>query len=447
MEYLLLLLLPIPPIGLSITLLRGNDARPEIDLGIVFAWIVFLYAWLPLLGIILAENGYGEINERRFNNMAFSVTDAVDVALCYLAFLAGFTMLYKIIRAQKRTPVVYYLKPAVSQITTMATVFLIVLSTRFLLSSIYALDVNADYAESYTQYRLAPILLQQFTGFLNHFEITLTIASIVYLIMWKPQLHIYVAMVTIIMLTIAVFSGESRTIGFLSAFAYVVTYSLFVKNLTRTSVTLLIGAGLFLFTLAGILRSDANHIDVSFLRLIQEGEMLNLFVNALDLNLRTEEVGQRIIDWRIYFVDLVRWIPQQLLWFEKIDLAAWYVQNYYPDFYYVGGGLAFGAISESVIGFGSIEAFVRGGLLGVVFAMIANFCLSGRVSPLKALTYVWFIVMSYQSVRDTTFTVLARYVLHVVPLILVLMYLKRIAHMSIGDDLKEPRSGKSNELT
>jgi len=36
-----------------------------IDLGLVFAGIVFLYAWLPLLGLVLAQHGYGALQDQR----------------------------------------------------------------------------------------------------------------------------------------------------------------------------------------------------------------------------------------------------------------------------------------------------------------------------------------------------------------------------------------------
>lgn len=83
--------------------------------------------------------------------------------------------------------------------------------------------------------------------------------------------------------------------------------------------------------------------------------------------------------------------------------------------------MAFGAIAESTIGFGWPEALVRGALLGWLYASIANRCLNGKLTVVRAFVYVWFVVMSYQAIRDTTFSTIPRFLMQVLPLLVLLM--------------------------
>ena len=113
-------------------------------------------------------------------------------------------------------------------------------------------------------------------------------------------------------------------------------------------------------------------------------------------------------------------IPRQIVGDLKLDPATFYVSTFYPEFSEAGGGLAFGAIAESTIGFGPLEALVRGTLVGCAYALIRNVCLRGRLSVLDAFVYTWFVVLSYQAIRDTTFAVFPRFLFQVLPLLLVL---------------------------
>jgi len=119
------------------------------------------------------------------------------------------------------------------------------------------------------------------------------------------------------------------------------------------------------------------------------------------------------------------------------DPSVWYVATYYPEFHDAGGGLAFGAIAEAVIGFGVAEAFVKGGLLGVAYAFIANRCTSGPLTPVKVFVYVWCVVMSYQAIRDTTFSVFPRFVFQVLPVIVFIVVSYRVMRLAARRDFTQ----------
>jgi len=417
-EYVLLFLLILPPLSLIIYRAKRHDEGGFLDLGVIFLLIVFAYAWLPLLGMVLAQHGYGGLQDNRIFFVKPTSGEIVYVGACYLAFLVGFSLFYgcqkKLVAKSPELVKADWLQVFIV-LMGVIVVFLANLLSRFLLG----VGAAGSYSASYTQFRDFPILVQQFMGILSQLEFSIVLAAMVFVIAWKPRNHKYVAVIMVGILLNAVFSGGGRTFGFLLAFAYMVCVSIYVKRFKFSQFAIMAGVGLVLFTIAGVLRSGASGFGPGMLTPFQGGEFFSVFVNSIDLLRHSAEVGAGNIVRSFYLIDFLRFIPQQILPIEKLDPAVWYVKTYFPTFYKSGGGLAFGAIAESVVGLGVVEALLRGCLLGMAYAFVTNRCLSGRVTPFKVFIYVWFVVISYQAVRDTTFVVFFRFFFHVLPVLIV----------------------------
>ena len=125
----------------------------------------------------------------------------------------------------------------------------------------------------------------------------------------------------------------------------------------------------------------------------------------------------------LYLVDLLRLIPRQVVGDLKLDPATFYTATFYPEFSEAGGGLAFGAVAESTIGFGPVEALVRGAFIGGLYAWVRQACLGPNRTVARAFIYTWFVVLSYQSIRDTTFSVFPRFVFQMLPLLIALRFM------------------------
>lgn len=418
MEYVLLFLLTLPLVALEATHNRRSRGAAPIDLGFVFAGIVFVYAWLPLLGLILAQHGYGELQDQRVENDFPTPTEIVIVGASYLAFLAGFALFYRGRRRVIPTSLVLVSSNRHQVLISLAIVCLLI-TMNFLGERLLGVGGSESYIDSYTRLRHLPLEVQQIMGGLGQLIFAASLAAMVFVIAWKPSLHRYVALVIFVLLLDVTLFGGSRTFGFLLAFAYVICISIYVQKLKSGHLFLIGALGLALFILAGAFRAN-NELDALMLSPFQDGEFVSIFINSIDLIQRNAEDQGLDIPWQLSWVDLLRFIPQQFLGVDKIDPATWYVTNYYSKFSEMGGGLAFGAIAESVVGFGITEAFIRGGLLGVAYAFVANRCISDHLTPLKVFIYVWFVVMSYQAIRDTTFSVFPRFVFSVLPVIFLL---------------------------
>jgi hypothetical protein len=195
-------------------------------------------------------------------------------------------------------------------------------------------------------------------------------------------------------------------------------------------IAMLGAPALVLFMIGGLIRD--NNPDGGLLDLFQSGEFTALFINAVDLRQRFEDGYAAEFRFAFYLVDVIRLIPSQLLGDFKIDPATWYVETFYPDYFDAGGGLAFGLMAESAAGFGAPEAFLRGLLLGWAYAALANRLTRNGSSILKIYIYVWLVVMSYQSFRDTTFTLITRSLYQVIPVVLFVSFVERRASGVIG---------------
>jgi oligosaccharide repeat unit polymerase len=442
MEYALLFLMMIPPVALAAYLSRRCGGAGHIDLGLVFAGIVFVYAWLPLLGLVLAQYGCGVLQDQRVVDDIPDSAEIVTAGASYLAFIAGFAIFYGWRR--KVTPSLMI--PVMSnwlQVLIISTIAGLLIFIKFLGCGLLGVGAGESYIDSYTQLRHLPLVVQQIMNGLAQSSFAASLAAMVFLMAWKPRLHRYVALAVVVLLLNVTFSGGSRTFGFLLAFSYMVCFSIYVQKIKISHLFLLTVVGLLLFIFAGILRTDDGS-DALMLAPFQGGEFFSVFTNSVDLSRRIAEGGSSEVPWQIYWADLLRFVPQQFIGFEKLDPAVWYVKTYYPEFYDAGGGLAFGAIAESVTGFGFVEAFVRGGLLGVAYAFVANRCTSRQMTPMRVFVYVWFVVMSYQAIRDTTFTVFPRFVFQVLPVIVFLTVGYSIMRVVFRRCADEIQAGEKN---
>ncbi len=418
MEYVLLVLMVIPPVALAINR-RGSSRRiAHIDLGVVFSWIVFLYAWLPLMGLTLAQHEYGALQDSRVVNDAPTSSEIVIVGICYLVFLAGFGYFYRWRRNTIQSSTVLVMSNGY-QVFFAVIIASLMISLSFLFQDLLGLDGGSSYIDSYVELRHLPRAVQQIMNGLAQSGFAASLAAMVFIISWRPHFHRYVALAILVFLLVVTFSGGSRTFGFLLAFAYVICVSIYVKRIKIHHLFLLAIVGLFLFTFSGVFRAG-DDINTIILAPLQGGEFVSLFINSIDLHRESVDGWGIVVPWQIQWVDILRFVPQQILPFDKTDPAVWYASNYYPDFYAMGGGLAFGAIAESIIGFGITESFVRGAFLGMAYAFVANRCITNHLTPMKVFIYIWFIVMSYQGIRDTTFSVFPRFVFQVLPVIVLL---------------------------
>lgn len=408
----------------SLRSLRRRGASRGVDLGDAFLFVLLMYGLVPGIGFLLASLGVGQIVDQRMAD-GFVTADVEYVQWMHLALIGGFAASYLMLRRPSPDRVGRDQTLEAGSLMWPLVIFAVAISVGVPLAMrIWGADGGDDYISSYTALRDAPMIIQQLFGVATQLQFAAVVAAVVAVVAAKPHRHYWVAASLGVNVLFAALSGGSRSVAFLSFFAYIVASSIFVPGFTWRSLVTLVVPAIVLFMVAGMLR-DKNP-DASLLDLFQTGEFTVLFINAVDLKDRFASGLADEVRFAFYLVDLIRLIPGQLLGGVKLDPAQWYAETFYPEYFDAGGGFAFGILSECVAGGGIPEAAARGALLGVVFAFSANRLIGARLSIRRAFVYVWMVALCYQSYRDTTFSLAVRGLYQLVPMLLLMSLFRRV---------------------
>jgi hypothetical protein len=138
----------------------------------------------------------------------------------------------------------------------------------------------------------------------------------------------------------------------------------------------------------------------------RSSEFEQVFANAYDLHRRQAggEIGP--LPAAFYLHDLLALVPQQLSPVEKVVPSRWYLQSFYPEYWEAGGGLAFGVISEAIVGLGWLGLVLRGAALGLILGRVQWRFATGPRRLWRWVFYVWLCVMCYRMFRGTTLALL-----------------------------------------
>lgn len=232
----------------------------------------------------------------------------------------------------------------------------------------------------------------------------------------------------LLILYLAIMVGSYDVSGGRSAlviaiFRCVVCWHVIVRPISNKSIFAGGVSGLVLFNFLGYYRGVLEGADTQFGMGV--GEFLNLWGNALELA-RYADVGSLNILPSVRFGELYSFIPSQLVP-EKQSLDEWFVQTFYPEYYKNGGGLAFGIISQAIVGGGIPEALTRGAILGWVFAKISkNFGAKRDAKWWYFPVQLYLLVNVYYSVRSTTFAFIGGVVQVLIPAIIILTIVDRV---------------------
>lgn len=410
-------------IGLMFRLAMAGRLRAPgraLDVGEILLVVILIYGFIPGVGFLLTEYGVGEIDDSRLYD-GYLIEQVEYVQLLFLLITCSFALFYVFIRKQisgKADHSAQTIK-LVWPVLVMAVVLTFILGV---ISWIWGADISEEYITSYTKFRSAPLIVQQFAGIATQIQMAMTIAAVSLAVSAWPKRHLYVALALVANMAFAVLSGGIRTNAFLAFLAYVVAASIYVPHFKASRAVLFAVPALVLFLLAGLLRGGGN--DISALSIFFNSEFTGVFVTPIDLHIRFPEGFSGQAAFNIYTVDILRMIPSQLLPFEKVAPGDWYASNFYEGYYAAGGGFAFGILAETVLGQGIVEAIVRGAMLGTIFALLANWLQKPDASPMKIIAYIWLIVIGYQCYRDTSFSIAARAFFHLSPVLIFIAILQ-----------------------
>lgn len=374
-----------------------------LELGIVFAGMTALYGAYPLLSY--AVNGFS-LSERSESRLFETGAQAHQIGLIgwwYELLLFSFCIAYLVARGRRTAPVVLTHEADTPLIVTLLLATAVTFAATQAFGRAYSIGSAESYSATYLLPGRMPLLARQVFSQVNGFALTLQIFLIVALFTRYRQTRWLILTVIALMVVLHVARPGARTQLFLLAVAASQLYSYLVRPIRLRWLASAALAGFVTFSLlAGLrARSDVERSLVEILTAPNEFDII--FANAYDLLYVQGSAGAFLSRPNLYWVELVAFIPQQLLPMVKDSAANWYVRTFYPSFFEAGGGLAFGAVAEAIVGLGVIELFWRGTVLGLLFGFAHRRLAAGRVGLPGFTFYVWLSVWAFQAIRNTTF--------------------------------------------
>ncbi len=416
-----------------------RGASPAFDVGMVYVAVVALYTLYPLIGFMINGLKYTEFSDARLFAAQPSPIEIATVGWYHVVHLVSFAVMYLIVRWRTGagTPQPDRLLSIQSGWPDSTSIVVIVacyaVISLFFLFLGHFFDLAAgSYSESYLVHTRLPLVLAQLANHLGGARLTLELAVLAVMFRSYRKWRLLIAGWLAVMVLITFARLWSRTELVLFGAAVAIMYHFLVRPISVFVVGLAGATGLVFVTLQGLLRMGVpfSELSLSFNPFAYASEFEVVFANAFDVG-RLRELG-KVGELRatFYLSDLINLVPQQLLPFEKTVPSAWYVNTFYPEYAATGGGLAFGTISESVLGAGWIDLAGRGALLGVVLGLVHRHC-TRRGTFWVFVAYVWVTVLVYQLYRGSTLSLLPLFVFRFLPVVAVVKILSALLSLIV----------------
>jgi oligosaccharide repeat unit polymerase len=402
-----------------LVLTRGRfEMLQPFEIGAFYATVVAMAACVPVLNYLRADpraipgsNWYEGMPPELF----------ASVAWWYAIYLASFTTAYLLVRGRHAAVELNVTAPTRATIVAVATLFLIPKLFFLVLGFAYDLDITT-YSDQYLVMRRLPTFAKQFAniaeGWNQTFQILLLAIMFLRYQKWRLVIALFIGG-TVVMHLIR---PGARTELLMVIVCALMLYDLLVQRLPMRKLIVVTAATLFIYLLIGVLRQRTNDTPVLETMAVSYTDVDTIYINAYQLLYQFRARGVLTSRPDIYWSDLLGFIPQQFLPFPKTTLSLWFVQTYHPYDYEKGGGRAFGIASEAATGYGWIELVWRGGLLGVIFALVQRKLVTKNNSFIYLGFYVWLTVWSYQAYRGTLF---------MLPTLIIYRYLSAVAAVAL----------------
>jgi hypothetical protein len=392
------------------TLQKRDGEIHVFEIGIFFSSIVLLYAIFPFIAFISNGLTFSPLGDGRLFAGQPSPEEIAPIYWYYFLFLASFALAYSVWRGHHNLR--RFQPPGADRRTfwIMVSCYLAIRLFFVFIRIHYNIEDAESYGESYLSLKGLPLLLQQLANHLGGMALTLQLLLMAFMVLnYRKYKFTILCWIALEFAGLALFGVGARTGPFALLIAFLMPYHLTVKRLSMRMVAVAGLVVLVLFVGLGVVRSlSTSSPDAELSLLSSSNEFDAIFSNAYDLRQLKATGDTKELFPQFYFVDFLNLIPQQLLPFRKLDLSAWYVGSFYPSFAERGGGLAFGVISEGIVGLGWFDIIWRGLTLGSIFAAMQKYLVAGRASFWKYGFYLWVTVLSYQCFRTSTFALVPR---------------------------------------
>lgn len=407
-----------------ITLLWDRDRRlPVFEIGSVWIAATLVYSTYPFISFLASGLQWNESTDARLLAYEFNLSELAAFAWRYTVYLAAFSTTYLLLRRARRTPLPQIAPPRSALIIAVLVLLAFDLLVKWLMYLVYGLDLDVSYSEvaQYVhQLEHIPYPLWQVTDKIIAATLLAKQALLIVLFrFWRARL----ARITVFawlsweVISVASRLGQ-RGSAVLLLLSAVLLYHRLVRPLTARAL-MAFGAALMTgFLFIGIARNVGSYRESAPLKTIltSSNEFQALFATAFDIAQRKHLGTLPPVPWQVYVSDLYLVIPKQLLPFEKIDPALWYLDVMGARG--SGVGFMFGVMSQAALGFDWVELVLRGAVLGALFGLLHGWYVRHAASFWATLLYLFITIWAYYTFRATTFWFVHFIVYQFVPFLL-----------------------------
>ncbi len=407
-----------------------DQGLPIFELGAFFMLATAAYTVLPLARYVLGGMQFSVLSHQRLYQLNPTPGQFAEAGWMYVVFMATFALGYLGLRrhdlatALRLEPVPY----ATGVVAVFLWLFLnsIVLFLRFAYGINFFVAYDESLYEAAAVFAQLPLIARQLVPIAYGLLTILNVVIIVMLVarwksrLWRNALFVWIAASCLNYLL----NPGGRFALFSMLIAFVMAFHRFVRPIRISEVLLgsLILFGAFIG--AGFARGGSSLLEQgqAMLDLLDgyqtlftvSDEFQNAYGSLLEFKHNLEHGLLDPVPWQIYAADILMTIPQQILPFEKLEPVEWYVgvtQN--PDYF------NFSVFAQAVLGFGWGEIALRGGIWGFALAIIHNWWARKPSTLWRTVFYIWVTVVSYQTVRNTSFYLVPLILYRFLPLLLI----------------------------
>jgi oligosaccharide repeat unit polymerase len=399
---------------------RRHPNVPWFEPGAVYVAVVTLYMAYPLAGYLAIGQAYTPLNDSRLFALQPGPGEVGRLGWLHVGHLAGFVLAYALVRGRLRLSQPAVRRPGLPLFVAIALVY-VSIEAFALVVGLFFQASSGSYAESYLAARQLPLIVGQLMNHLTGMKYVLALMLLAALFSRYPKSRPIILAWIAVAAVISIARLGSRTELVLLMMAAAMMYHHCVRPLPARLMVIVAALGLAGFTGFGLIRGGLHGSAPTWNPFVYASEFETLLANALHLARVQEGIGP--LPAAFYFADLAALVPQQLAPFAKVDRADWYVSTFFPEYFAIGGGLAFGTISEAVLTGGWPSAVLRGIALGVLLALIHRFYARQTDRFWVFVFYVYVTTLSYQLFRNGTFALLVLLLYRFLPAVLIVSVL------------------------
>jgi hypothetical protein len=442
----LVLLIHASVIGVAAFAARRNMRAPADDIGVMWLVVLALYTTLSPITWLLQGGAYSILSFSRLFTLQPSSVEMVELLRIAVAYTIAFGAVYVTLRW--RSPIGRTCDHAYISGSKMAGALTIVIAFQIAMLIVSVggfIRAPETYHDTYKVIQELPLGLRQ------ALKVGQGIASVAMLVLlvavlqrWPRQRFLFVIYVLVVLLSFdARGSRTAIATGVLSAGIgwHVLVRPIPVRWWISSGLV-----GLLVFTALGVLRALGSWEEFGTVDFDGSGvgEFDALWANGVEL-FQAKQFQQLDMPLAARFGELWAFVPSQFLPFEKWSAADWFVETFHPDDQAIGGGWAFGAIGQAVIGDGVWEAAIRGGVLGALAAWIMKWHRSAQAKWWALPMYLYLLTFVYQSIRDTTFQPIGSTIQIVLPALLLIELLGTV--LASSKDTSRPIASCERSFT